>query len=90
MWALPGDSVRTVVRRGTAFGVRTVHSAVRADEVLGLTFRLKVRPCGRLVERYWNEPCAGLAAVAGVPVVVVRSEHPPHALHDEGDGVDGQ
>jgi hypothetical protein len=84
VWALPDACVRAVSRHGPCVRVATAAGAVVADEVIAFAQRLEVRAPGGVLSEWWGESCAGLAVLAGVPVVVLDPAALPQALREEG------
>ncbi len=83
VWALPDACVRTVSRLDSGTRVVTAAGTVVADEVIAFAQRLEVRAAGEVLTAIWGESCAGLAVLAGVPVVVLDPAALPQVLREE-------
>jgi hypothetical protein len=83
-WAVPDACVRAVDRGRTGLRVATSGGALLADEVIAFGQRLEVRAPSEVLAAVWDEGYAGLAVLAGVPVVVIDPAAPPRALREEG------
>lgn len=83
-WAVPDACVRAVDRGAAGLRVATSGGDLLADEVIAFAQRLEVRAPSEVLAAVWDEGCAGLAVLAGVPVVVIDPAAPPRALREEG------
>jgi hypothetical protein len=83
-WAVPDDCVCAVTRCAGSLRVATAGADLVADDVIAFAQALVVRAPGSVLAGVWGEECAGLAVLAGVPVVVIDPAAPPRALREEG------
>ena len=83
-WALPDGCVRAIGRSPLGLRVTSTAGPMIADEVIAFAQPLAVRRPGGVLASMWSEACAGLAVLAGVPVVVIDPAAPPRAVREEG------
>jgi hypothetical protein len=85
-WGIACAAVHTLTRTGDRIAVATDGRPIEADSVLGVAASFPVRPAGRVLRRFWSEPCTGVGIWAGVPVVIVDVGDLPRSLRqEEGD-----
>jgi hypothetical protein len=86
LFGVASADVRRLSRRGLDYRLETAagpEGGLLADEVVGMVERLRVRPVGPLLRRYWPESAGGWAIHAGTPVLVVDPLRPPQVLREK-------
>ena len=90
LWAIDGGTVTEIAQEGQGVRVTCGTDCLAADEVVGLSTQLRVRPPGYVLSRWWPHECLGTAVVSGVPVVAVDPRQaPPALLREETESFHG-
>jgi hypothetical protein len=79
-WAVANQAVRGLTRSGTGFEVKLAAAVLAADEVVGVTVDLRLRPAGAALRRFWPEAACGLAVHDRLPLVLIDPSTPPRSL----------
>lgn len=94
LWGVPNERVEAVFSALEGFRVRLTEddggtTDLAADEVVGLSEELAVRPPLAVLTRYWSERPAGCGVLAGAPILVLDPRRTPRWLEfSEGGQTD--
>lgn len=85
-WGLAHSDVGGFAPQGSTIMVSVGGKTLVADQVMGVARRVRVRPLGNVLGRFWGHPGLGAALVSGTPLIVVDPAAPPRELlRDEGE-----